>query len=58
MGFLGSGYRGLEGHLRTSLGTRLGGRFWGHSEAYLGPILDPYLRNLIISLERPSFGRG
>ena len=27
------------------------------SEVILGPFLDPYLRNLIISLKLPSFGR-
>ena len=43
MGFLGSGYEGSGGHLGPVREVVLE----GHSEAILGPILDPILGNLI-----------
>ena len=42
MVFLRSGYRGLEGHLGTSLEVDLEGHLEGHLRSILRPYLDPF----------------
>ena len=58
MGYLRSGYEGIWGHLRTSLGRVLEGSILRSFEVISGPYSRPYLRNLIESRILPSYGRG
>ena len=52
MRYLRSGYEGLGGHLGTTRGEGLEGRFWGHSEVQSEVNLRSILRNLINSPEK------